>query len=299
MSHQRAVQTNQQTTTSSALASGVLQRKCACGQHTVAGGECTECRQKRLSLLHRVTNQNEPANESPIVHDVLRSPGRPLDLAPRTFMEHRFGHDFSQVRVHTDAKAVESARAVNALAYTVGKDIVFGADRYTPGTSEGRRLLAHELTHVIQQGGTENAKPMLQTATTSPGDRFEAEADRASLAVTSGERVHISNRLGASEEMIARVERGDRGDCPSVFEITLKCGLALIGCVAATLAGMAITAGTAGLLVAAAILGIIAACGGAGVVCGELLTKYYLCRGTEGLAELESPAAGGAAEAAV
>ena len=293
MSHQRAVQTNQQTTTSSSLASGVLQRKCACGQHTVAGGECTECRQKRLSLLHRVTNQNEPAIASPIVHDVLRSPGRPLDPAPRAFMEHRFGHDFSQVRVHTDAKAVESARAVNALAYTVGKDIVFGADRYTPGTSEGRRLLAHELTHVIQQGGTENAKPMLQAATTSPGDRFEAEADRASLAVTSGERVHISNRLGASEKVVARQA------CPSLGQVIVECGLLVVACVAATLAAMAITAGTAGFLVAAAILGIVAACGGTGYGCSKLIDEHVRCSGTKDLAELESPASTEAAEAAV
>jgi hypothetical protein len=67
-------------------------------------------------------------------------------------MELRFGFDFSQVRVHTDAQAAESARAVNALAYTVGSDIVFGAGQYAPGTAAGKRLLAHELTHVVQQG---------------------------------------------------------------------------------------------------------------------------------------------------
>ena len=66
-------------------------------------------------------------------------------------MESRFGHDFSQVRVHVDSQAVESAGAVNALAYTVGRDIVFGPGRYAPQTSDGRRLLAHELTHVLQQ----------------------------------------------------------------------------------------------------------------------------------------------------
>lgn len=71
----------------------------------------------------------------------------------RTYFEPRFGQDFSQVRVHTDARAVESAQAVNALAYTVGRNIVFRAGQYAPGTAEGRRLLAHELTHVVQQGG--------------------------------------------------------------------------------------------------------------------------------------------------
>jgi hypothetical protein len=88
----------------------------------------------------------------PIVHDVLQSRGQPLDTAARASLEPRFGHDFSQIRIHTDAKAQESARAVAAHAYTVGSHIVFGAGRYAPGTDSGRRLLAHELTHVVQQG---------------------------------------------------------------------------------------------------------------------------------------------------
>lgn len=87
----------------------------------------------------------------PIVHEALQSSGQSLDLTTRDFFEPRFGHDFSGVRVHADAKAAESARAINAVAYTVGRDITFGAGRYTPATVEGSRLLAHELTHVIQQ----------------------------------------------------------------------------------------------------------------------------------------------------
>ncbi|HXO69437.1 MAG TPA: DUF4157 domain-containing protein [Bradyrhizobium sp.] len=87
----------------------------------------------------------------PIVHDALRSPGQPLDTATRAFMEPRFGHDFSKVRVHADPVAAGSARAINALAYTAGPSIAFGAGRYAPATNEGRALLAHELTHVVQQ----------------------------------------------------------------------------------------------------------------------------------------------------
>ncbi len=79
--------------------------------------------------------------------------GQPLDPAIRAFMEPRFGYDLGQVRVHADAKAAESARATNALAYTVGRDIVFGVGEYAPQTEQGRRLLAHELTHVVQQSG--------------------------------------------------------------------------------------------------------------------------------------------------
>ncbi len=88
----------------------------------------------------------------PIVHDVLRSPGRPLDTGTRNFMASRFGHDFSQVRIHTDAQAAETAQAVKAQAFTVGRDIVFGAGQYAPETVGGKRLLAHELVHTVQQG---------------------------------------------------------------------------------------------------------------------------------------------------
>jgi len=83
--------------------------------------------------------------------------GSPLDRATRTTMEARFSRDFSDVRVHTDADAARSAKSINAHAYTVGSDIVFGADRYAPSTASGQHLLAHELTHVVQQGGASAA----------------------------------------------------------------------------------------------------------------------------------------------
>jgi hypothetical protein len=105
-------------------------------------------------MLQREAINSSPINDvPPIVHEVLRSPGQPLDAARRAFMEPRFGYNFSNVRVHTDAKAAESARAVNALAYTVGKDVVFEREKYTP-TRTGQQLLAHELTHVVQQEKT-------------------------------------------------------------------------------------------------------------------------------------------------
>ena len=85
------------------------------------------------------------------IHGVLNSSGQPLDSGTRAYMEPRFGHDFSKIRIHADAKAAESARAINALAYTLGQDVVFGQGQYAPGTSEGRMLLGHELTHVVQQ----------------------------------------------------------------------------------------------------------------------------------------------------
>ncbi|MCO6440814.1 MAG: DUF4157 domain-containing protein [Nitrococcus mobilis] len=96
------------------------------------------------------------------VHQTLASPGRPLDPASRAFFEPRFGHDFSQVRVHTDAKAAESARAVNAQAYTIGRDVVFVAGQYAPANRDGQRLLAHELTHVVQQSALPHSSAVAQ-----------------------------------------------------------------------------------------------------------------------------------------
>lgn len=87
-----------------------------------------------------------------VVDEVVDAPGQPLDPGTRRFMDVRFGHDFSQVRVHTSARAAQSARAVKARAYTAGQDVVFDAGQYSPRTREGRRLLAHELAHTVQQG---------------------------------------------------------------------------------------------------------------------------------------------------
>ena len=108
----------------------------------------------RPVIQRRAMGGAEGGAEAPlIVHDVLSSSGRPLDAATRAFFEPRFGHDFSKVRVHSGAPAEQSASDVNAHAYTVRHDIVFGAGQFSPGTMEGRRLLAHELAHVVQQTG--------------------------------------------------------------------------------------------------------------------------------------------------
>lgn len=130
-----------------------LQRACACG------GACPKCQMEQTGQEHeRLQTKRVGSGDlgqtavPPIVHEVLRSPGQSLDPATRAFMEPRFGHDFSRVRVHSDADAEQSAGALNALAYTMGRDVVFGAGQYQPHTGEGRRLLAHELSHTIQQG---------------------------------------------------------------------------------------------------------------------------------------------------
>ena len=116
----------------------------------------------------------------PIVHEVLGSPGQALNPATRAFMEPRFGHDFSRVRVHTDQAASRSAEAVAAQAYTVGSDIVFGAGHYAPASRDGQRLLAHELAHVQQQSGP---APMLRRQPNP--DKLKPGADKPPLAPPS------------------------------------------------------------------------------------------------------------------
>jgi hypothetical protein len=105
-------------------------------------------------IRRRVMEGGSAEAEAPaIVDEVLRSSGQPLDRSSREFFEDRFGHELGRVRVHHDARAAESAQAVNAQAYTSGQDVVFAAGKYDPSSLDGKRLLAHELTHVIQQGG--------------------------------------------------------------------------------------------------------------------------------------------------
>lgn len=135
-----------------------------------------------------------PAHQvPPIVGDVLRSSGKPLDPATRAFMGPRFGHDFSQVRVHADGSSAQSVRAVNALAYTVGNDIAFAENQYTPGAAHGRRLIAHELTHVIQQNHAGSGRqPQSKLAINQPGDAFEREAETAAARITAGQPVRQS-----------------------------------------------------------------------------------------------------------
>ncbi|MGB9180630.1 MAG: DUF4157 domain-containing protein [Pyrinomonadaceae bacterium] len=141
-----------------------LQRKC--GGAVAGGGEvgasgsvCEECADKNVRLQRRAVGKAEAEMKAPnIVNDVLRSPGQALDLSTRSFFEPRFGHDFSRVRIHDDTRAAESARAVNAMAYTVGPNLVFGAGYYAPRTNSGRRLIAHELTHFIQQSGESSSQ---------------------------------------------------------------------------------------------------------------------------------------------
>jgi hypothetical protein len=107
-------------------------------------------------LLQTTTAADHTPEVTPKVASTIasmRGGGQPLPALEQTFFEPRFGNDFSQVRIHTDNQAAEVARSVNARAFTAGRDVVFGAGEYAPGAASGRRLMAHELTHVIQQTG--------------------------------------------------------------------------------------------------------------------------------------------------
>jgi hypothetical protein len=174
--------------------SGLLQRKCVCGNHTMASGECSECGKRKLSVQRKliIGASNDPLEQeadriadevvagpahsavstaakriqrfgqqptrglAPVptsVERVLASPGRPLDPATQKDMQQRFREDFSRVKVHAEGEASSAAKAIEARAFTVGQHIVFAAGEYAPATGEGKRLLAHELAHVVQQRG--------------------------------------------------------------------------------------------------------------------------------------------------
>lgn len=117
--------------------SGVVQRK------------CPSCEEEKM--INRKDASEGSANVTPTVHSALSSTGQPLDHHTKDFMESRFGQDFSDVRIHNDSTANHSAADINAMAYTNRNNVVFGAGQFSPDTNHGKQLLAHELTHVLQQ----------------------------------------------------------------------------------------------------------------------------------------------------
>ncbi len=137
-----------------------------------------------MGVRRSATSAAAPSLAPPLVHDVIRLPGRPLDAGSRAYMEPRFGHSFADVRIHADGRAAESAAAVHAQAYTVGRDVVFGAGMYDPATVEGRRLLAHELAHVVQQqpAGAAALQPALEIGPADAPEEREADAAAREIA---------------------------------------------------------------------------------------------------------------------
>jgi hypothetical protein len=171
---------------------GTLQRSCGCDSS--AGCECDQ-KGPALPWLQRQAGPGGGTPSGGAAAAALRGlgSGRPLDSASRSFMQPRFGRDFSGVRIHTDAAAGHAARTLNAEAFTIGGDIHFAEGKYRPDTAPGRRLLAHELTHTVQQGGRGGAVARSVSGISEPHDASEREA--ASVA----ERVHAQPVLPADQ----------------------------------------------------------------------------------------------------
>ena len=163
---------------------GLLQRKSALC-NTLGLVEDSGRDQEKLTLQRSPVDQVGTTTVPPIVHDVLRSPGQPLDPETRAYMEPRFGHDFSRVRVHTDGKAAESAQAVNARAYTVGRDVVFDSGQFKPETEVGKRLLAHELTHVGQQSQSQLSSTISMAPASAQSEIEATQAAASALCPSS------------------------------------------------------------------------------------------------------------------
>ena len=166
----------------------------------------------------------------PIVHEVLSSPGRPLDPVTRALFEPRFGHDFGKVRVHVDSDAAESARAINAEAYTVGQQIVFRATEYAPDTRKGRNLLAHELTHVLQQDGENPDTIRRQEPKTSESAPLTSEVQSLMKAAGEGNYQKVEELMGKVDPNItddlgwtALLHAADAGH-PTIVKLLLQRG---------------------------------------------------------------------------
>lgn len=238
-----------------------LQRKCACCGAGGTHGE-RDCAHKK-ALQHHFGNDIAAGDLPPIVHEVLRSGGQPLDPATRAFMEPRLGHDFSRVavyspqsasgnlalgpahdryeheadvnasritstptaerradfsgvRVHADSRAAESARALDASAYTVGPHIVFDAGKYAPDTREGKSLLAHELTHVLQQDGGDSEVLRRQP---KGGEKEKPSEPPPNLAGCKDRLTVVQDAIKEAEALAKRALFAFERDYPETHEV--------------------------------------------------------------------------------
>ena len=152
----------------------------------------------RVQRKRNLETDHEPARvNSELVRHAISGQGRPLEAETRAALEPRFGHSFEHIRVFADERAAESASALGANAYAVGSNIVFGEGRFEPESSDGQRLLAHELAHTVQQGA-HTAPASLPDAleVSQPGDAGEAEAEAASSRVSAGDQAQVHGGLG-------------------------------------------------------------------------------------------------------
>jgi Domain of unknown function (DUF4157) len=181
----------------------MLARKCASCEST--GSSCASCAAEPEEPIHRKTESSaSTARRSDTANPIPGSgAGEPLNHETRALMEPRFGADLSRVRVHTDSRAAQSARSVNALAYTIGRDIVFGAGQYAPQTSTGQKLLAHELTHFIQQSSAA-FQPVLQRACSTDPECAPAEEGEPPGSNVPGSVAHFQSSVEREEKETAK-----------------------------------------------------------------------------------------------
>jgi hypothetical protein len=168
--------------------------------------------QERSFLQRHPLRQDASSSVPGIVEQVLHSAGRPLDPATRAFFEPCFGQDLSHIRVHTDQEASDSAHSIHALAYTVGRDIAFSHGRYSPHTDEGKRLLAHELVHTVQQSS--RGSSIVQRTPDLGGLTVSVSHTDTNVPI-SGARVHIDQKLVSSSKSVDLVTDSD-GNTPYI-----------------------------------------------------------------------------------
>lgn len=168
--------------------------------------------------IQRLSEQSSGLDAVPAsVDQALAGPGRPLEPALRQNMEQRFGYDFSRVRVHTGVAAEQSARDVNAHAYTVSQDVVFGMGRFAPGMHEGRRLIAHELTHVVQQ--TAPAAGVLQRSPDDEKEKAEEKPTTKLVGCNKDQQSKIEEAIKQAVSLASRAVQAFERDIPLSFEM--------------------------------------------------------------------------------
>lgn len=186
---------------------GPVQRQCSCG------GSCDDCKKKKEMIQRQAMSSAAGGVHAPAsVSSVLSRPGSALDSGTRSFMESRFGYDFSGVRVHHDSEAAGSARDVSANAYTVGSSIVFDQGKYQPHSPSGRRLLAHELAHVVQQsrGGSPppaSGDPVLEGEARNISSQVDSHESELSVRRSSG--VGLARDANAGQQTLIEVKFPD------------------------------------------------------------------------------------------
>ncbi len=181
-------------------------------QRCGAGCDCAGCRarhDKPVQLSRAAFPAAGPREAPSIVGDALRGPGQPLAPGVQALMGARFGHDFGHVRVHTGGLAAASARAIDARAYTVGRNVVFGAGQYAPQTPAGARLLAHELTHVVQQApagpSSSGASMIMRDLALEPPEEVPEQRDLTAAKVQAAIRYNRASYEQESTRLIQDV----------------------------------------------------------------------------------------------